>query len=128
MKFYSSMISVLLAAFAPLIGLIAAIIWERERRRKTEKPPQAEKLLRPPGYSLSLRLDKTVDAVMENVLASCGFSTVAGFCVVTLGVLFSLRAPVPALVLPHGFPVPVSVLASPISHRPPAKLSLAIWT
>ena len=44
------MISVLLAAFAPLIGLIVAIILDRERRKKTEKPPKSEKLLRRAGY------------------------------------------------------------------------------
>jgi len=57
MNFNWSFISVLLAAFGPLIGLIAAIVLDREHRKKTEKPPQSEKLLRPPGYSLSLRLD-----------------------------------------------------------------------
>jgi hypothetical protein len=31
---------------------------------------------------------------MDDILASCGFSTVAGFCVVALGVLFSLHAPI----------------------------------
>ena len=99
MKFDSSMISISLAAFAPLIGLIAAMIWERERRKRIEKPPQTEKLLRPPGYSLSLRLEKTLDGVMDNVFASCGFSTVAGSCVVALGILFSLHAPVLWLVV-----------------------------
>lgn len=90
---------VLLAAIAPLIGLMSAIIWERNRRRRTEKPPQTEKLLRPPGYSLSLRFDKIFDGVMNNFLASCGFSTMAGMCVITLGTLFSLRAPVLWLVI-----------------------------
>ena len=99
MKFHSSIILISLAAFAPLIGLIAAMIWERDRRKRIEKSPQAEKLLRPPGYSLSIRLDKTFDAVMDNLLASCGFSTVAGFCVVALGILFSLHAPVLWLVI-----------------------------
>jgi hypothetical protein len=90
---------VFLAAFAPLLVLVLAIVWDRRQRKRTGKPPQSEKLLRPPGYSLSLRLDKTFDAVMDNILASCGFSTVAGFCVVALGVLFSLRVPVLWLVI-----------------------------
>jgi heme/copper-type cytochrome/quinol oxidase subunit 2 len=49
MKLDSSMISVLLAAFAPVLVLFLAIIWDRRQRKHTEKPPQSEKLLRPPN-------------------------------------------------------------------------------
>ena len=94
MKFDSGMISVLLAAFAPMIGLIVAIILDRAWRKKTEKPPQAEKLLRPPGHSLSLRLDKTFDAVVDNVFAACCLSSFAGVCFVAFHSLILAKAPV----------------------------------
>ena len=91
MKF--SMLPVLLAAFIPLISLVIAVILDRERRKKSERPPQAEKLLRPPGHSLSLRLDKTLDTVLDDVFTSCGLSAIAGLCVVTLDMLFAAHAP-----------------------------------
>jgi ABC-type bacteriocin/lantibiotic exporter with double-glycine peptidase domain len=74
MKFDSTMIAVLLAAFAPLIGLIVAILWERERRKRTEKPPQTEKLLRPPGFSLLQQLNEAIDTVIFESLTACVFS------------------------------------------------------
>ena len=42
-------LSVLLAAFAPALALILALASDRRNRNRTEKPPQAEKLLRPPA-------------------------------------------------------------------------------
>jgi hypothetical protein len=74
------MILALLAAFAPLVILIAAIIIDRAWRKESEKPPQTEKLLRPPGYSLSLQLEKTFDAIVDNLIAACGLSSLAGIC------------------------------------------------
>jgi hypothetical protein len=81
MKFDSSMVSVLLAAFAPILVLFLAIFWDRRQRRHTEKPPQSERLLRPPGYSLSIRLDKTLDSFLDNLGAASVLSvcSAAGF-------------------------------------------------
>lgn len=93
MKFDSTMIPVWLAAFAPLAGLIVAIIFDRERRKKSEKPPQTEKLLRPPGHSLSLRLDKTLDAMVDNMIAACSLSAFAGACFATFHSLIVAKAP-----------------------------------
>jgi hypothetical protein len=92
MKFDFITASVFLAAFAPGIGLIVAIILDRERRKKSERPPQTEKLLRPPGHSLSLRLDKTFDTILDDILVACGLSTVAGLCVLTLDGLLATQA------------------------------------
>jgi hypothetical protein len=59
------MFPVLLAMLAPSFVLVLAIFWDRRQRKQTEKPPQSEKLLRPPGYSLSARLDKTFDSFLK---------------------------------------------------------------
>jgi hypothetical protein len=93
MKFDSSAIFVLVAAFAPLVGLIVAIIFDRKRRKKSEKPPQMEKLLRPAGYSLSLRLDKTFDAMVDNIIAACSLSAFAGACFAAFHSLIIVKAP-----------------------------------
>ncbi len=93
MKFDSSAIFVLVAAFAPLIGLIAAIIFDRKRRKKSEKPPQTEKLLRPPGYSLSLQLDRMFDAMVDNIIAACTLSAFAGACFAAFHSLIVANAP-----------------------------------
>jgi hypothetical protein len=94
MRFDSITIFLLLAALTPPIGLIIAIILERKHREKIEKPPQAEKLLRPPGYSLSLRLEKTFDSLMDKLLISCICSLIAGFWVVAIGISLSMHAPI----------------------------------
>lgn len=93
MKFDLSMILILLAAFTPVICLIAAVILDRERRKKTEKPPQPEKLLRPPGYSLAQRLDACADKVMDDLLVSCGLSAIAALFVWILAFCLSHDAP-----------------------------------
>ena len=49
-------ISPVLAALLPALAMIAWVTLESRRQRKTEKPPQSEKLLRPAGHSLSVRL------------------------------------------------------------------------
>jgi heme exporter protein D len=93
MKFEFGVPLALLTAFIPLISLIVAVIGDRERRKKSEKPPQVEKLLRPPGHSLSLRLDKTLDQILDDVFTACGLSAIAGLCAVTLGKLLAGHAP-----------------------------------
>jgi hypothetical protein len=54
--------------------------FDRARRKKTEKPPQTEKLLRPAGYSLSLRLDKIFDVMVDNIIAACSLPAFAEAC------------------------------------------------
>ena len=93
MKSEFSIVPILLAAFVPMIGLIVAISLDRERRKKTEKSPQSEKLLRPPGHSLSLRLDTILDTVLDDVFAACGLSAFAGLCLVALDSLWAGHSP-----------------------------------
>jgi hypothetical protein len=76
-----------------MIGLIVAIILDRAWRKKSEKPPQTEKLLRPPGYSLSLNLDKTLDAMVDDMIAACSLSAFAGVCFAVFHSLIVAKAP-----------------------------------
>jgi hypothetical protein len=53
--------SLFAGAFAPALVLLAAVAFDNIRRRKAIQPPQEEKLLRPPGHSLSVRLDTLME-------------------------------------------------------------------
>ena len=109
MKFNLVMVSVWLAAFVPLLVLVLAMAIDRRRRKRFEKPPQTEKLLRPPGYSLSIRLDETVDKIVDAMLSACVLCCCAGVSVVLTVQLLAAHAPVlwlaPAVVLLVGFSV-----------------------
>ena len=74
MKFGLQDLFVLLAAFVPLVALVLATEIDRWNRKHTEKSPQAEKLLRPPGHSLANRWDRSVDAVLFNLLMASAFA------------------------------------------------------
>jgi hypothetical protein len=94
MKINLVTISVWLAAFVPLLVLILAMAIDRRRRKRFEKPPQTEKLLRPPGYSLSIRLDETVDKIVNAMLSACVLCYCAGVSVVLTVQLLAAHAPV----------------------------------
>jgi hypothetical protein len=53
--------SLFVGAFAPALVLVGAVSFDKFRRRKAIQPPQEEKLLRPPGYSLTVRLDTLME-------------------------------------------------------------------
>ncbi len=74
MKFGLQDLFVLLAAFVPLVALVLATEIDRWNRKHTEKSPQTEKLLRPPGHSLAIRWDKSVDAALFNLLMASAFA------------------------------------------------------
>lgn len=94
MKFDWSIIPVVLASLAPLFAFVAAVLWDRRQRKRVEKPPQAEKLLRPPGYSLSIRLEKTSDAVLLELLKAFFLGSVACAVALVFYRLLTARAPV----------------------------------
>jgi len=71
-------IPVLVAAFIPIAVLVAAVAIEQQRRHAREKSPQQEKLLRPPGCSLSRRLDTLQDKLLNGVLSACLLCSIAG--------------------------------------------------
>jgi hypothetical protein len=69
----SDMVLLLIAVAALLpIGLLAAAVhWDRSRREETEKAPQQQKLLRPPGHSVGLFLEQRAEEFMSLSLWSC---------------------------------------------------------
>jgi hypothetical protein len=99
MKIDSSMVSVLLATFAPTLALSVAIAWDHRQRKQTERPPQSDKLLRPPGYSLFIRLDETFDLVIYRILMASVLSAISSAGVVALAGLLGMHAPVSYVIL-----------------------------
>lgn len=60
-----------------LVGILAFAIvfwvrfsWQMKRREKLEKSPQAEKLLRPAGYSLGIRMDSVMSDIVEMLIGA----------------------------------------------------------
>lgn len=78
MHFDFGNLSVLIAAIAPVLALACALLIEQRKRKRIERPPQQEKLLRPPGHSLERRLDEAVDAIIFDILFACVMSGAAG--------------------------------------------------
>jgi hypothetical protein len=63
-----------LGALLPaLVIIICKSFWSRSRKKKS-RSPQVEKLLRPAGYSLRLKLDAIWDSVTENLFAAMVFA------------------------------------------------------
>jgi hypothetical protein len=109
MKFDLVMVSVWLAAFAPMGILLLAMVIDRRRRKQIEKPPQTEKLLRPPGYSLSIRLDETIEKILNAMLSACALCSFAGVSIIATVQLLAAHASVlwlaPVFALLAGFSV-----------------------
>jgi hypothetical protein len=68
----------LLAAMVPAAVIIVFTWWHKRRRRQKTQPPQAEKLLRPAGYSLSIMLDGLADRAISKLLFAFGLCAIAG--------------------------------------------------
>lgn len=68
-----SSVGIFVGCLAPVAAMLLAGKWD-EFRRRHEKPPQQEKLLRPPGYSLMQRLDDVFFQIVE----SLGFAMAMG--------------------------------------------------
>jgi hypothetical protein len=70
--------SILVGAFAPAIVLLGAVTFEKIRRARVVRPPQEEKLLRPPGHSLSVRLDALMDRAISQLIWAMFWTAWAG--------------------------------------------------
>ena len=99
LKSYLGPLSVMIAALAPLVAVILAFAIERQKRRRTEKPPQTEKLLRPPGHSLMIRLDEILDRIMQDIATACMLSAFAGATVVCIASLWAAQVSLAALLI-----------------------------
>jgi hypothetical protein len=83
-------LSVGAAAFAPMAALLLAGHVDRARRSRSEKPPQSEMLLRPPGHSLSLTLESQQDRLTDQLLITFAVCGLAGAGVVLLARLLAV--------------------------------------
>lgn len=82
-----------LTAIAPMLGLGLVIWMDQHRRKRVERSPQTEKLLRPPGYSLSLQLDKAIESILTNAWVSSICAIICGGCLKTTIALAFATAP-----------------------------------
>lgn len=67
-----------LSGLVPLVVIVAAVGWERWQRKQKFRPPQAERLLRPPGHSLAVKLDDLVFRMVYQIVATFAFCAMAG--------------------------------------------------
>lgn len=61
--------SVFAVAVSPFVIWAGAVLFHLRQERKVE-PPQQEKLLRPAGYSLQLKLDDLLGSILQNLLGA----------------------------------------------------------
>jgi Nuclease-related domain len=106
-----------LAAFVPLIVLALAIFIEKRRQKHTKKPPQTEKLLRPPGYSLSIKFDEGADKMVFDLLKAVFLGAMSGACAILAYRLLVLHAPVLWLAICFPFLVLFIVACVKATHR-----------
>jgi len=88
-----------LTAIAPMLGLGLVIWMDQRRRKRVERPPQTEKLLRPPGYSLSLQLDKAIESILVGSWISSVCAIICGGCLKTTIALIFATAPAHWMIL-----------------------------
>jgi nuclease-like protein len=63
-----------------VVAAFATIAWLKRRSQvaRHERPPQRTKILRPPGYSLTCRIDKLADQLTSYVMQAVGAGAVLG--------------------------------------------------
>lgn len=96
------MVAVMIGAVFPVVVLVAAAAFEKHRRKQIEKPPQEEKLLRPPGYSMGLRLDALQDRLNDKVLGAVFCGSLAGASAAFLGKILPMESALIWRILPLG--------------------------
>lgn len=77
MTFDSATIAVFAGMAIPLVVFIGAMLYQR-RSWQTQKPPQQDKLLRPAGYSLGLRVEALQDQALDRLMLAGLFGVVSG--------------------------------------------------
>ena len=78
------------AGMVPVVIIMVFFWWDRKRRKKQIQPPQVEKLLRPPGHSLSMRLDDVVDHAVVRFMIASGLCCGAGVFLQASAKIFGL--------------------------------------
>lgn len=79
--------ALLIGFLTPVFVVYVGVAKDRRRQKQMEQSPQREKLLRPPGHSLSARLDDLVDRLYM-ALAIAGFVCAMAATFITATVQF----------------------------------------
>src|SRR5437762_1608046 len=87
LKLGPGVLFITMVGLAPVLAALLAGWLERQHRNRIEKPPQDEKLLRPPGHSLTRRLEDEFGRTLTSLLTSCLCCSLAGLLVVGSGTL-----------------------------------------
>lgn len=74
-------LAMLIGALAPGVVLVVGMWKDRRMRRLKSRSPQTERLLRPPGHSLVIRLEKADDSLLEQIILTCGIGAFAGMAI-----------------------------------------------
>jgi hypothetical protein len=78
--FGSSQIIGIVLGIGLVVAAFAVLAWLKRRSQVTrhERPPQRAKILRPPGYSLTCRIDELADQFTSSVMQAVGAGAVLG--------------------------------------------------
>ncbi len=92
----------MIGLFAPFVALCLAM-WLHERRREaSQRAPQQEKLLRPPGFSAAVKLDAILDQILIRIILALGTGAMAGLSIQGLADVLSQLGPSWLLLIPGG--------------------------
>jgi len=94
MKMDSSSVAVYAGFLIPLAGFMIWFLVQKRRWHK-EKPPQLEKLLRPPGHSLNLRMDTLEESIMNRLILIAAFGGLSACAAHLLAGMLGGNAAVP---------------------------------
>ena len=71
--------AMLVGGFVAMLLPLGFVFWDRRQRRlRKERPPQQDKLLRPPGYSLSLKVDELWERMTHQLALTFGVGAILG--------------------------------------------------
>lgn len=68
-------------ALVPVVVSCVGVWKDRRDQAKTASMPQKERLLRPPGHSLSTQLEEAADSLLFQMLIACGACGFAGLAI-----------------------------------------------
>lgn len=88
MKMDAPTIAVLIGMVTPMLVFCGAVFLERWRTWRHQKPPQSDKLLRPPGYSITRKLDACEDGILKTLMVGSAVGMSGGLLAYVVGTVF----------------------------------------
>src|SRR6185503_3454082 len=73
-----ALLSMIIGMAATGLLVVSVVRWQRRRRRLHGESPKKDKLLRPPGHTLSGRLENYQDKVWDHLTITVGAGAVLG--------------------------------------------------